>query len=272
LNVICCVVMYSGGMPILNVFGAIYCLAAYWFDKWCLLKGSKRPTSYHGQIMAKSVGLFEVAAFLHTLVTLWMFSNKSILPSPVGPFHDLVSGILGVTQDQADKIEQSFLTASEAERNNLFNSWIKARALAVSHNSCWLLLLIFLVFLVLGIIRFIFRYLLRPFLAPFITCLRLKCGSMGIKFSDEINEDFNEAEKKLLGNNQLASYSMKENERYKMILESLAARQEDIDAALRQAEEDERLEAEEKEKVSLQRSNSGTNTKPSPNLHGTSTE
>merc|ERR1712139_653378 len=81
MNVIFCIMMYSGAMPVLYIVGCIYCAFSYWTDKWILLRGSCKPPSYNADIVRVAVHMFPIIALLHTVTTLWVFSKQDLFPS-----------------------------------------------------------------------------------------------------------------------------------------------------------------------------------------------
>merc|ERR1719148_553183 len=74
LNVIACILCYSGCMPVLYVIGMIYCLISYWIDKNILLTASKMPPAYDGDIISRSLTWAPFFAFLHVFFALIFFS------------------------------------------------------------------------------------------------------------------------------------------------------------------------------------------------------
>jgi hypothetical protein len=81
MNVIFCVLMYCSGMPILLWFGCFYCFAAYWVDKYTLLRGSRIPPAYTFVIVKVCCRLCYVAVVIHSFVAAWAFSTQEVFPS-----------------------------------------------------------------------------------------------------------------------------------------------------------------------------------------------
>mgnify|MGYP002803374976 CR=1 FL=1 len=84
LVVVFCVFMYSSGYPFLYLCGAIYCLLAYWGDKYTLLRGSRRPPGYTKSAIESAVIMMPFAILLHSVFALWLFGNQELMPSGWG--------------------------------------------------------------------------------------------------------------------------------------------------------------------------------------------
>jgi len=84
LVVVFCVFMYSSGYPVLYLCGAIYCLLAYWGDKYTLLRGSRRPPGYTKSAIESAVIMMPFAILLHSVFALWLFGNQELMPSGWG--------------------------------------------------------------------------------------------------------------------------------------------------------------------------------------------
>merc|ERR1711970_1394096 len=81
LMIFFCVVMYSGGIPMLYLVGAVYIGIAYWLDKVRLLWGSSHPPDYNQDIIERAVNWLLAAAVLHAAVTSWMYGQQTLFPS-----------------------------------------------------------------------------------------------------------------------------------------------------------------------------------------------
>merc|ERR1719228_282455 len=80
MNIICCIMVYSGGMPILYAIGFLYCMLAYWLDKYALLRGSRRPPGYSAAIIKACMALIPLAAFLHSIFSGFVLGNPRVFP------------------------------------------------------------------------------------------------------------------------------------------------------------------------------------------------
>eukprot|EP00929_Paragymnodinium_shiwhaense_P002549 TRINITY_DN102837_c0_g1_i1.p1 TRINITY_DN102837_c0_g1~~TRINITY_DN102837_c0_g1_i1.p1 ORF type:complete len:1012 (-),score=228.75 TRINITY_DN102837_c0_g1_i1:163-3111(-) len=77
--------MYSAGMPIVNVFAAAYCFFSYWLHKWVLLKGSKQPPLYDCTLPQQAANIILLAVPLHIVFSILMYSHLCTFPSePLG--------------------------------------------------------------------------------------------------------------------------------------------------------------------------------------------
>ena len=80
-NVIVCVVMYFSGIPIMLWIGLTYCIIAYWFDKYFLLRCSKIPPQYSSYTMKICLRLLPIAVIANCCFMIWTFGNQSVFPS-----------------------------------------------------------------------------------------------------------------------------------------------------------------------------------------------
>jgi len=83
--------MFGAGSPILYLFAAIYCFMTYWGDKFFLLKCCKSPPIYNCALPKESATIMMVAAPLHVIGALWMFSSTCTFPSE--PFGAAIDGL-----------------------------------------------------------------------------------------------------------------------------------------------------------------------------------
>jgi len=230
LNVIFCVVMYSGGMPVLYFIGFLYCVVAYWMDKWCLLKGSRRPPAYKQDVLQMSVHLLPMAAFLHTIVAAWTFGNQTLFPSRWSSLKPLAEGLFGITETSYNDILQSYQIDSS---QGFTLDFAKARLLDFSREGTWLLMLIFLAACVYYIIHYLYIWLLRPFLRP-LWLLAAECclgviGRQGSGLSlDECSIPFDEAKPEMKAKGITASYSLAENLHYRTAYKALQHTHESV--------------------------------------------
>lgn len=222
LNIIACIIFYSGGMPALYAVGALYCALAYNLDKLTLLTGSKKPPAYNSDIIAKSMRFVPLFAFLHVLFACFVLSNPDIFPSDWSILRGLAEGIFGVYyEDYDNKGEgQDYLStmmnwesADEKGKNEMFLQYLRCRFLDFSRKSVWLLMLLFLVGCVYYILYYLYVYLLAPVLAPFLFALKSKlpcCKDDG----EEQTETFEEAVEKMKKEGTPAGYSMLQSDAY----------------------------------------------------------
>ena len=83
LNVIFVAMLLSGGLPVAYLSAAAWFAAAYWSEKWELLKLSRRPVAYGGALSEAVTAIVPFAAALHLGLALWAFSFFGAPPSPL---------------------------------------------------------------------------------------------------------------------------------------------------------------------------------------------
>jgi len=81
MNIFFCVMLFSSGMPILLLIGALYCVLAYWLDKICLLRGSSQPPAYSEKLIIRAMSMMPIAALFHILLSQAMFGHQGLFPS-----------------------------------------------------------------------------------------------------------------------------------------------------------------------------------------------
>ena len=81
LNVIICIVMYFSGMPFLLWIAVFYCVSAYWFDKYYLLRCSKIPPQYSEITIKVCLQLLPIAIIANCAFMVWTFGNQVVFPS-----------------------------------------------------------------------------------------------------------------------------------------------------------------------------------------------
>ncbi|KAL0049982.1 hypothetical protein WJX82_002021 [Trebouxia sp. C0006] len=74
LNILFCTLMFSGGLPILLPCVSIIFAVTYWAEKWELLKLSRVPSPYAGDLAALTGELLPWAALFHLMFSVWAFS------------------------------------------------------------------------------------------------------------------------------------------------------------------------------------------------------
>jgi len=95
LTTVFCTMIYSPGMPVLNLFAALYCGVMYWGDKLVLLRGSARLPTYDTQMPRQASHFMLWAVPLHCAFAIAMQGQPCSFPSlPLG-------GKLGAWSDQA---------------------------------------------------------------------------------------------------------------------------------------------------------------------------
>jgi Calcium-dependent channel, 7TM region, putative phosphate len=73
--------LYSSGVPFLNILAFFYFLVAYWVDKYVLLRYSKIPPQYNQDMVLFISNGMVFAVLLHSCFAIWMFSNQQVFPA-----------------------------------------------------------------------------------------------------------------------------------------------------------------------------------------------
>jgi len=235
LNVIFCVVMYSGGMPILYAIGFLYCVAAYWLDKWCLLRGSCRPPAYKEDIIRMSVHMLPVAAFLHTLVAAWAFGNQVLFPSEWSVLKPLAESVFGITEEKYNVVMEAYRMG---QMDGVTWDFCSARFLDFARKGAWLLMIIFLASCAYYLVYWLWAVLLKPFLSPFAflakegvfrltkKCLK-RCGwhrllqLLLLQSQEAPTMPYEEAKVEMEAKGMTSSYRLEDNAKYRAAYKAL---------------------------------------------------
>merc|ERR1712196_294041 len=73
--------MYSSGLPILNLVGAVYCFVSFWVDKYALLRYAVHPPQYDEMLVRRALKMLPYAALMHLALGLWLFANQMVFSS-----------------------------------------------------------------------------------------------------------------------------------------------------------------------------------------------
>lgn len=77
--------IYSSGLPILNVLAIAYCVISYWSDKAFLLWGSSRPPQFDLQMPKQTAWYMIFAGIVHSFAAIVMYGHPCVFPSnPLG--------------------------------------------------------------------------------------------------------------------------------------------------------------------------------------------
>mmetsp|Transcript_19305 Transcript_19305/g.55336 ORF Transcript_19305/g.55336 Transcript_19305/m.55336 type:complete len:1124 (-) Transcript_19305:61-3432(-) len=219
INVFFCILMYSGGMPVLYVIGALYCLVAYWLDKVCLLRGSHRPPAYNRETLEITVlHIMPWAAFLHVAVAGWAFGNQELFPSRWSKLLPFAEIIFGTSEEKYNEVVDKYHTGVYT---SVTSDLIFARLLDFAREGAWLLLLIFVVCIVYYVLYYLWLFLLRPFALPVylvtmecITnfCPWLRCCRAAKKEASQV--DFPAAKSDFASRGKLTTYRLSANPFY----------------------------------------------------------
>jgi Low-density lipoprotein receptor domain class A len=101
--IVCSCILYSSGLPVLIPVAFLFCVVTYWSDKYQLLRMSRIPPQLSADIVIWAVQFMTIAIFVHSLITIWLYSDPVLFPSPLvtswmsGSLSDLFSVSSGQT-------------------------------------------------------------------------------------------------------------------------------------------------------------------------------
>jgi len=209
MNVIFCVVMYAGGMPGLYLVGFIYCFVGYWTDKYVLLRGSSKPPSYNEDVVGSALGMFPGAAFLHTVVSLFIFGKQNLFPSEWSNLTWIVELLFSMTREESVGIIGAYDPKLDS-----YTAYLQARSVGLAREGCVLLSLIFLGFAGLQIAISIWTWFLRLFCFPLEVCVT-ECIKGCCKKRDRAEKTtFEDAKAEMEKKRIITSYRMASCPRY----------------------------------------------------------
>ena len=78
LMVIFIMLMYSGGMPLLNVLCFFAMLVIYWTEKLLILRYYRRPPHYNDNLYMSAIRKMYVALVVHALISAYMYGSPDI--------------------------------------------------------------------------------------------------------------------------------------------------------------------------------------------------
>jgi len=241
MNVIFCVVMYSGGMPIMYTVGWIYCLVAYWLDKVALLRGSAKPPTYSQDVLVICMNMMPFAAFLHVMLSAWSLGNQMLFPSDWETFGStalvgLGEGLFNITRARSEEVVAAYRVSSPSERKDLYWEFISARMLDMSRSGTAILMVAFLVFCAFYIVSCLYTMGLKPIVDPFLFLVEETLSCLSIfkpKKAEYEQKDFSDAVKEWKG---VFSYRMDANENYKGAYDAIRHAATEAERALLEAE------------------------------------
>mmetsp|Transcript_25023 Transcript_25023/g.54436 ORF Transcript_25023/g.54436 Transcript_25023/m.54436 type:complete len:1094 (+) Transcript_25023:67-3348(+) len=174
-NVVCTIIFYSGGMPVLYFAGAVYAFVAYWVDKYSLVRGSKRPPAYDATVMQTCMNFIPFAVVLHSCFASFVFGSQLLFPSDFNQYTlPFAEALVGISEEEALAREDAWISASAADKETgtLFEEYMQAKLLGFSRTACSPLLIIFVVGVVYYLISYIHKLLLAPVMAPFLAAAK----------------------------------------------------------------------------------------------------
>lgn len=214
MNATTCIMMYSGGMPALYIVGMMYCFIAYWTDKVVLLRGSRKPPTFNQNILVSALRLFPLVAFMHTIVSVWLFGQQNLFPSTWSNLTWLAEGLVGMTKEESMGIIDAYQHGIGD-----YAKYAQARCLNLSRDGCVFLFLILLAFVALFTLAFLWKRVLRQFLLPVELMMKecVQCCSGRRKWGQAGEEDsaLIDVRDDMKKHGILHSYRMAANPRYR---------------------------------------------------------
>lgn len=80
LNVVFSSMLYSGGIPMLNVTCCVTMLVLYWIDKFLVLRHYSKPPRFSQELNDKFLSILPLSAALHSAFSLYMLGAEDIFP------------------------------------------------------------------------------------------------------------------------------------------------------------------------------------------------
>jgi hypothetical protein len=124
LNLFFVTFVYSAGMPIMYVMGAIGFLVSYWVDKIVFIRLYRTPPDYDISIGTGATQLLPYALLLHLMIAGWVYGNEQIFISK-----DYMAGEAVTTSGQLTQSGREFL--SNYDRYNIQNRLFQVHMLPI---------------------------------------------------------------------------------------------------------------------------------------------
>jgi len=151
--------MFSAGLPVVNLFAIVYFFATYWADKVILLWGSRRPPAFDSRMPKQAASILLFAAPLHMGVTVFIYSHQCTFPSSALGVSNVIESVTNISTDSSSR-ELSYL-----DRFTRQSTWMTAFGLGI-------LVALWLFWIVLQILGASFGEMLKclcVFLKPSLT-------------------------------------------------------------------------------------------------------
>eukprot|EP00618_Florenciella_parvula_P035151 CAMPEP_0119482588 /NCGR_PEP_ID=MMETSP1344-20130328/10373_1 /TAXON_ID=236787 /ORGANISM="Florenciella parvula, Strain CCMP2471" /LENGTH=1515 /DNA_ID=CAMNT_0007517003 /DNA_START=73 /DNA_END=4620 /DNA_ORIENTATION=+ len=174
LTVIFLVLLFSGGMPYLNVAGMFYFAIILLTDKVLFIKWYRKPTPY-GSALAKVVAnVLPYAVFGHLCFSMWMYTDATVFP---GDGADLQLSA-GATYSNTTAVD---VTADLTDALGDISDSPFARILGLGSSRAWRVSApLFVVWLIV-----LLYILFKDFLIPFFTEFKWFLVPFGLKLDAE---------------------------------------------------------------------------------------
>lgn len=194
VTVYCCM-MYSSGMPVLYLIGAMYMFVTYWTDKVVLLWGCKRPPSYNTKMAKTASTLMLYACFLHCMIAVIMLGQPCVFPS-----ESLGGSMTSVIQD----------AEASAEDANEDPSTLEIAFKQIGKESTWLHFVMMAVLAALWSLWLV-TWLFASSVGPILSALKHCCCRRKVSPSDSGAVTWEEIKDTIEKRMPPASYQMKNN-------------------------------------------------------------
>mmetsp|Transcript_19394 Transcript_19394/g.41654 ORF Transcript_19394/g.41654 Transcript_19394/m.41654 type:complete len:1063 (+) Transcript_19394:126-3314(+) len=132
---------YSAGLPLLNVFAAMYMFFTFWCDKLELLWGSKRPPAISFSMASDAVQYMLYSIALHLVFAIWMFGQPCTFPS--SPLGGQLASLSDSAIDSASSSSGSSATAASLQ--NRFEE-------RLTRESTWMIFVLLVICILLWVI------------------------------------------------------------------------------------------------------------------------
>eukprot|EP00927_Polykrikos_kofoidii_P069288 TRINITY_DN6468_c0_g1_i4.p1 TRINITY_DN6468_c0_g1~~TRINITY_DN6468_c0_g1_i4.p1 ORF type:complete len:1159 (+),score=144.02 TRINITY_DN6468_c0_g1_i4:48-3479(+) len=204
LTVLTCSVIFSAGVPLLNLLAVMYCFLAYWVYKWILLRYSSKPSAMTETLMVGAVRWFKLGLGLHLALSMLFFSNNDILPSQWSGLVKVFEVLLGMNTIEQAEILRKYETLDDDARLEKQFELYRAKFLGIGRESCF------------GQLIFVLLYFACLIVAGIVKRLCLTNDDGGIAASTVDDE-----RRKRGAESDLFSYKMQANWRYKVAHEAM---------------------------------------------------
>ncbi len=214
LMIVFACLLFSGGVPVLNLLALVYIVMAYWADKWVLLRLSKIPPQYDADMISTSSKLIVIAVLVHCLFTIYMFTNQIVLPSN---FINSAAEERFLANVDVERYYQYLFSDIPAESEAL-TFFIKARLLDSFRKGAAGNLVVALIctfYLSIGnIMRALFatiRFLRGIF----------RCSKSAPRYSGTTQETYNDSVNDMIRNRVIHTYNGAQNPRYALAFRAI---------------------------------------------------
>lgn len=160
LTIIFLVLLFSGGMPYLNVAGMFYFAFILLVDKVLFIKWYKKPKPYGGALAKVVANLLPYAVFGHLSFSMWMYTDTTVFPTDASDLN------LGAGADYSNTTSIDVAADLTDALGSLEDSPF-ARILGVGSSRWWRMSLpLFFVWLIV-LLYIVFKDFLIPFFSEF---------------------------------------------------------------------------------------------------------